>query len=170
MIDVTERSSEEKAHALEIYERDGLAATHRQTGIPKPTLHDWARAAGLDVAAIAGDTATKTLAATAARSARCDALRSELKERLLETAATLLDRVDHPHTEFKGNAAKEVHYDVAPADACRNYVTAAAICIDKYRLEVGEATDRVDVTGTAPVGARERLAEVVELELALRAS
>lgn len=138
--DVTERSPEQKAEALAIYAVSGLAEAHRQTGVPKPTLHRWANDAGLDVAAISIAHVEQTAAATEARIARCDAKRAEIRERILDAAGTMLDRIDLPHKEFRGNLATEVNYDTAPADACRSYATAFGILLDKYRLEVGEAT------------------------------
>lgn len=170
VIDVTERSPDEKAHALEVYEQHGLATAHRQTGIPKPTLHAWAVAAGLNVTQIAGEHAQRTMAATHARVARCDAMREELRERMLETAGTLLDRVDLPHVEYRGQHAVMVTYPVPPGSTCRDYVWAMAVLVDKYRLEVGEVTDRSELIGADTAQAKERLAKIIDLASERRAS
>ena len=138
----TEHSTQEKETALDIYQDRGLAAAHHATGIPRSTLHGWARAAGLDTSSIAGRTAEQTIAANIAREARCAELRTELREMLLSTAVDLLERIDQPHKEFKGVDAHEVEFDRAPAGAARDYATSAAILLDKYRLEVGEVTSR----------------------------
>jgi len=37
-----------------------------------------------------------------------------------------------------------VEFAVPPSSECRQLVTAAAILIDKYRLEVGESTGRIE--------------------------
>lgn len=136
------RTAEERTAALAVYADRGLAAAHHETGVPKSTLRDWARDAGLDLAAIAGRSAEQTAAATEASEVRCSELRVRLRELFLATAVGLLERVDAPHKEFKGNDAHEVEYESAPAGAARDYAVAAAICLDKYRLEVGEATSR----------------------------
>jgi hypothetical protein len=98
--------------------------------------------AGLDPAELAGADAERMAAANRARQARCDALRLELREMWLMTALALLERVDEPHIDFKGRDAVEVEYPTAPAGAARDLVIAAATALDKYRLEVGEATER----------------------------
>jgi transposase-like protein len=136
----TEYDADEKANALILYAEVGLSETWRQTGIPKPTIASWARRAGLPHT----DAAAKTREATLAASARADQLRAELRLMLLEKAVDLLGRMDAEHVEFKNSAKeiREVVYPIAPAQAVQNYATSAAILIDKYRLEVGEATTR----------------------------
>lgn len=164
-----ERSAEERTHALAVYAERGIGAAHRETGIPKPTLHRWATDAGLNVTEIAGAAAVQTMAATEQRRARCEALRVELREQLLETAGTLLDRVDHAYVDFRGKEADEVVFPTPPANACRDYVVAAAVLIDKYRLEAGESTDRVEVHGREGDD-EQRLAKIMELVQDRRAS
>lgn len=135
-----EYSEEEKAAALALYQSVGLADAWRQTGIPKPTIASWARRGGLPHT----DAASTTREATIAASARADQLRAELRLGLLEHAVDLLQRIDSPHVEFKNSAKeiREVVYPLPPAAAVQNYATSVAILIDKYRLEVGEATTR----------------------------
>lgn len=155
---------EEKTVALATYAERGLATAHDELGIPKATLRKWAIGAGMDTSAIAGRSVEQTQAASAARSARCEELRLELREGLLVAAADMLERLDEEHVDFRGQAAREVTFPKAPADACRNYVTSAAILIDKYRLEVGEATDRSETMALErSQQAEERLTRVVEL-------
>ena len=135
-----EYTDEEKARALELYQSVGLAEAARETDIPKPTIQSWARRAGLPHT----DAAAKTREATLAASARADQLRAEIRLKLLVKADRILDRMDEPHVEFK-NSAKEIRqvtYPTAPAAAVQNYATSVGILIDKYRLEVGEATTR----------------------------
>jgi hypothetical protein len=132
----------EKEAALALYQEVGLAEAWRRTGIPKPTIASWARRAGLPHT----DAASKTREATIAASARADQLRSEIRLKLLEKASDLLDRMDGEHIEFKNSAKeiREVVYPMAPAAAVQNYATSVGILIDKYRLEVGEATNRTE--------------------------
>lgn len=157
-------TAEEKTVALATYAEHGLARAHDEHEIPKATLRKWALGAGMDTSAIAGASADQTRAASTARSARCEMLRLELRESFLVAAADMLDRLDEEHIDFRGQQAREVTFPKAPADACRNYVTAAAILIDKYRLEVGEATDRSETLALErSAQSDERLAKVVEL-------
>lgn len=135
-----EYDAQQKADALVLYAQVGLAEAWRQTGIPKPTIASWARRAGLPHT----DAAGKTKEATIAAAARADQLRAELRVTLLEKAVDLLARMDGEHVEFKNSAKeiREVIYPIAPASAVQNYATSVGILIDKYRLEVGEATSR----------------------------
>jgi transposase-like protein len=144
-----EYSPDEKANALALYAEVGLAEAWRRTGIPKPTIASWARRAGLPHT----DASAKTREATIAAAARADQLRAELRVNLLEKAVDLLERMDAEHVEFKNSAKeiREVVYPIAPAGAVQNYATSVGILIDKYRLEVGEATSRSesrDLTST----------------------
>ena len=131
-------SAEERAEALILYASEGLAETARQTGIPKPTIASWVTRAGLPHT----DSTVKTEAATEAAQSRAKQLRADLQLRLLEKAVDLLDRMDAEHVDFKGKDADMVTYPIAPAAAVQNYATSVGILIDKYRLEMGEATTR----------------------------
>lgn len=162
-----EYTAEEKAAALALYGEVGLAEAWRQTHIPKPTIASWARRAGLPHT----DAAAKTQAATMAASARADQLRAEIRLKLLEKTSDLLDRMDAEHVEFKNSAKeiREVVYPIAPADAVRAYATSVGILIDKYRLEVGEATTRSESRDlTAQLSDDELDAAIAEAEEALR--
>jgi hypothetical protein len=160
-----EYSADEKATALNIYVSQGLAEAWRITGIPKPTIASWARRAGFPHT----DAAIKTRQATEAASARADQLRAELRVSLLEKAVDLLERMDSPHIEFKGKDSTEVTYPIAPAGAVQNYATSVGILIDKYRLEVGEATERTERRDlTANLSDDELDAAIREAEAAAR--
>lgn len=134
-----EYSMEERAVALAIYVEKGVAEAWRQTGIPKPTIASWARRGRVHTNA-----PVKTQAATAQLQANAAKLRAELRLRLLEKAADLLDRMDAEHIDFKGKDAGEVVYPIAPAGAVQNYATSVGILIEKFRLEMGEVTDRTE--------------------------
>jgi transposase-like protein len=162
-----EYSPEEKAAALKLYGEVGLAEAWRQTRIPKPTIASWARRAGLPHT----DASAKTAVATMAASARADQLRAEIRLTLLEKVADLLGRMDGEHVEFKNSAKeiREVVYPIAPAGAVQNYATSVGILLDKYRLEVGEATTRTESRDlTAELTDDELDAAIREAEDALR--
>ena len=89
---------------------------------------------------------------------------------LLERAADLLERMDEPHVEFKGKDADQVTYPMAPAAAVQNYATSAAILIDKFRLEMGEATGRQEHWSNDYADHEARsIADTIRAELARRA-
>ena len=152
--------------ALAVYLEHGLAEATRRTGLPKSTLRRWAANAGLDPATIAGATAERTAAATAAKRARCDELRADLQEEFLLVAAEALERTRHPYIEFVGVKGEQVEYPLPPAGATFQLVKTAATALDKFRLEAGEATDRTEVVGVSADEAREQLARVVDMQLA----
>ena len=56
-------TEEDRTKGLAIYQEHGLATAHRETGVPRATLHRWARAAGFDPADIVERSVTKTRAA-----------------------------------------------------------------------------------------------------------
>lgn len=160
-------TTEEKANALNLYVTVGLAEAWRTTGIPKPTIASWARRAGLPHT----DATAKTREATEAAAARAETLRAELRVKLLEKASDLLDRMDAEHIDFKGKDADTVTYPIAPASAVQNYATSVGILIDKYRLEVGEATTRSEsrsLTEDMDDHERAALRDAIDNELARR--
>lgn len=92
-----------RAAALAVYVEQGLAAAHRQTGVPKSTLRDWARAAGVSEAVAAP---VETAAATAAQLATNRSLAAQARERAIERLAS---------TALKGVVLEERLIDVASA-------------------------------------------------------
>lgn len=157
-------SEEQKSTAVALIAERGLAHAWRETGIPKPTLARWADDAGVE------RTGTeKTRAATDALRERHANLREVVRLELLEKVADLLERMDAPHTDFKGKDSDEVVYPIAPASAVQNYATSVGILIDKYRLEIGEATGRTEswTNDHADHEARD-IAEAIRQELAER--
>lgn len=134
-----EYSEAEKTHWVAKVASDGLAAAWRESGIPKPTIARWAHKAGVETYQ-----PEKTHAATEALKAMHAQRRETLKVQLLERALDLLERMDAEHVDFKGKDADTVVYPIAPAAAVQNYAMSAAILIDKFRLEMGEATGRTE--------------------------
>lgn len=149
---------EQKTEALAVYATDGLAAAVRATGIPKGTIRSWADRTGTSTVAPAERTAAAVEAATARRAE----LREDLRTKLLEKAVDMLERIDDPHVDFRGNTAERIDLERPSASDCQRYATAAAILLDKFRLEMGEATD---LAARQIVGGRQRaLAVVADLD------
>ncbi len=156
-------SDADKKRAIELVAEHGLAHAWRETGIPKPTIVGWCQDAGVE-----RSHAEQTRAAADALRARAAETRETLRLLLLEKAVDLLERMDEPHVEFKGKDADAVTYPIAPASAVQNYATSAAILIDKYRLEVGEATGRTeskDITHDLDRDTRRRITEWLDRQL-----
>lgn len=130
-------TTEQKAEALRIYVERGTAAAARETGIPQGTIGVWAFRNGLK--SISSERMRDAIEAAKLTN---EQLRSKLRTMLLEKAIDALERTDQQHIEYKGNTARQVTYDRAPHNAYRDYSISAAILLDKYRLEVGEATAR----------------------------
>jgi hypothetical protein len=80
----------------------------------------------------------------------------------------VLKRMDEPHVDFKGKDADRVVYPVAPAAAVQNYATSAAIMLDKYRLEVGEATARTESFSGMDDHERAALREAIQKAIAAK--
>ncbi len=133
-------SDQQRAAAMVHAQRHGNGAAARKFGFPRTTIQKWMQSAGVEpgTTALSG----KTAKATEASRTRREYLRERLRTRLLEEANWALDRIHKPHIDFKGDKVQKITYPVAPASAVQAYATTAGILIDKYRLEVGEATSR----------------------------
>lgn len=129
----------ERVQALALYETDGPTAVEERLGVPKQTVSDWAKAAGVR-------TVRNERTAAAVDAARLDRelVREQLRDEMLRRALDLLGRMDEPHVDFKGKDASEVTYPKPSPSGCQSYATAAAILLDKFRLEVGEVTGRTE--------------------------
>jgi len=134
-------TDEQRQEALALYVDEGPTAVEAALGIPKETVHYWATKEGLRTVRQA-----KTGAATQAVMADRALKRERLRTELVTKALDLLDRMDQPHIDYRGKDATKITFDRPPADACKAYATAAAILLDKYRLEQGEATGRHEHT------------------------
>jgi len=148
-------SDDFRAEVLAMYEVDGPAATARLYGMSVHTLKSWATRLGLH-------SGSQTKKATEAACAKNEARRTELRGLLLEYAVKLMKRMDAPHIDFKSAGALgpvQVTFPVAPAAACQNYATSVGILLDKYRLEAGQVTDRVEVLALSEIDA-----EIARLE------
>lgn len=134
-------SDEQRANALALYAKHGPAEASRRTGIPKKTIASWARRSHVQTDA----PQVMTAAIDMAKLTR-DEKRVHLQDLILEKAIDVLRRMDEPHKDFKvtKNGIQEVVFDKATSTDCKNYATSAATLVDKFRLELGEATELHD--------------------------
>lgn len=152
-----------KDEALRLYVEHGPTIAAEMVGVPTSTVKDWSQKAGLANSADAGrwdrERKSRLGKLTAEENAahqrehqewktaaviREERKRMELQEKWLDTANELLDRLNRPAEDFKGKDATHVWYEVPDARSSVELVKAAAIAIDKYRLEKGEVTDRTE--------------------------
>ncbi len=133
----TERKTEVVAYAVD----HGPAEAAKHYGIKATTVRSWCSRAG-----VATDASERTKAATESAQARRLAKREELRTLMIEKAVDLVHRMDEVHIDYRGKDADQVTFPKAPAQACQQYATAAAILLDKFRLEMGEATGRTEHT------------------------
>ncbi len=116
----------QRQDAVDLYVEHGATEAARRTGVSRRSVNEWAKAAGVTAQAKIEKTqqARDVLATTVAKD------REELRLLLLEAARTLTRRAIATNKAREGQA----------------WMTGAAIGIDKYRLEMGEATALV-ITG-----------------------
>ena len=139
-------TDEQRAEALTLYVEHGAAQAGRMLFIPPRTIRYWANQHAI---AAARD---KNLQDGSVRlQAQHDEMRQELRVRLLESALFAIDQMTAEHTDYRGKDATPVTWDVAPARDMQSYAMTVGIMLDKYRLEMGESTDRTEHTGDLAV-------------------
>lgn len=111
---MTGYTDEQKQEAIRLLEEASIWAACEAVGAHHTTIYRWY-----------GDH-VRTTGEKESSGERRRVLRDHLRDRLLEVSLAMVDRADACEN---GNHA-------------RGYMTAAAIGIDKYRLEMGEHTDR----------------------------
>lgn len=89
----TPYSVEQRAEALRLLETEGTAHAHKVTGVPKPTLTRWAKAAGIDTGEVARRRTASATEAVRARAAEVKATTVELLEGHLAQAGTFLTTI-----------------------------------------------------------------------------
>lgn len=157
---------EQRQAAIARAQQIGTGKAARELGVKRGTLAAWVNRAGLT----APSQSERTAAATAASLQHREALRVRVHTKLLRQIDRLLDRMDQPHVDFKGSGNR-VTYPKAPAAAVQNYATSVGILIDKYRLEMGEATSRSESRDlTHDDHERELLRDAIKSELARRSA
>lgn len=153
-------SEQEKAGALALLEDLSLTfyEVRDMTGISVGTLCRWAEAAGLK------RSDEKTRAASERRKTRLAAKREALAEKMLDVADEF---VDHAKDIAAGVVEVRDGVFVSGGRDARELMTAAAIALDKFRLEMGESTainESRDTNGT-----RKKLVERLDQVAAKRA-
>lgn len=124
-------TDEQRTEALSLYQDIGTTATSKRLSIPRRTILEWAKAAGLIARADAG----KTAAATAANVERVQAAWGDYREREALGA---------------GAAAVKLREGVLTASEAENErllrarAIAYGIMIDKAELLSGRATQRIE--------------------------
>jgi len=129
---------EQRAQALDVYREKGLAAAHHETGIPKPTITDWAVSVG-----IRSYGNERTAAAT-------EAIRLTREERAARLADDLLAIAEDRAKLIRA------HQVETPRDE-QTLMTVSAIAIDKSQLLAGQATSRHETTADDLVNLRDEL-------------
>lgn len=152
-------SDEDKAAALALLAdpEKTFYEVRDECGVPVSTLHRWAEAAGL------GRSDAKTDAASERRRLRLAAKREAVAEQFLDRAEDLMGRMDEPHVIGYTKDGQAVAFPMGASADCKNYMTAAAIALDKFRLEMGEHTQatRSESVQVAEV-AKSRLDELAQ--------
>lgn len=153
-----------RERALELLRVDGLAAAHHDTGVSKPTLTRWARAAGIDL----GAAAEQTRHATTARGAQLAEATTTRLEQIIELStrglvrrleanadAAELDEADLgewsaelgtylPAGEEAAAAVRRYRH-LASLEPTRDLVGTLTRAVHDLNLLRGEATERGDV-------------------------
>ncbi len=138
----------QRQEAIDLYLKHGTAEAARQTGITGRSIVRWAKASGMSQ-----DKAEQTEAAREALALKNAETRERIRVMILEKAEDILNRMDQPHIDYKA-AGKDIHkvvWDTARSGDVKNYAVSFAVLLDKYRLEMGEVTGRVETVdvGTA---------------------
>lgn len=114
----------QKAEAVALFDKVGRAEASRQTGIPGRTIGSWVKAAG-------GSAQAKIQKTEAAREVLA-AVQAEKRE---EMRVLLLDApIRHLQQAIETDRARDA----------QSWMISAGIGVDKFRLEMGEATGRTE--------------------------
>lgn len=152
-------TQEQKSQALALYKEHGPGEAARRLHIPSKTITSWANRAGVQ-----SDAPAKTAAATEMARLTRDQKREKLRGLLLDKAIDLIEDMDGK-MQVVTQRGEVVILDCLPANSKKDLATASAILIDKFRLEVGEATGREEVN--VKDAAAHALAKAAERKAAL---
>ena len=131
-------TDEQKAEAVSLYLEHGSAYAAEVVGCSQRSVYHWLGLQGLQP--------KKPDEQRAETAARHTAKRETLRELLMDRAIDMLHRMNEPHVAtimHDGDIAEIIHQKAEAAD-CKSYAVAGGILIDKYRLEMGEATARTE--------------------------
>lgn len=170
----TRWSDEQRTHALDQLATMTLAEVARDTGIPKRTISDWARAEGIETST--PQARAKTARARETLEAVTAEKRANLAAGLMADAQRLRTQLFAPTVEKRAMAiaiggdmgqgieVAEVELDrPTPTDQVK-IMTAVAIAVDKIQLLTGEATERHEHTAPNRTPEQEQeLAKVLTL-------
>ncbi len=126
---MSQYSDTQKAEAVELYLTDGTAKAAKQFGVTTRTINNWVKDAGVTSQERIEKTegAREVLAATQAEK------REELRVLLLDAPIRLVQQA----------------IDTDRARDAQSWMIAAGIGVDKFRLEMGEATGRTETVDLA---------------------
>jgi hypothetical protein len=128
---------------------EGLSANKAAEKVAKPlgvtsrSVQSWAQKAGTPLGDHSHEASTR---AREIAEAQYQAKRAALRNLLLDKVTDIIGRMDQPQIDFRGKDAAQVTFPIANASDVRNYAVAAAVLIDKMRLEAGEPTSITQAT------------------------
>ena len=170
----TRWSDEQRTHALDLLATATLSDVSRETGIPKRTIVDWAKAAGIETSS--PQARAKTARAREVLEAVTAEKRADLAAGLLADAQRLRTQLFAPVVEKRAMAialghdqGQEIEVAEVPLDRPTptdqvKIMTAVAIAVDKIQLLTGEATERHEHTAPNRTPEQEQeLAKVLTL-------
>jgi hypothetical protein len=137
-----------RTEALAIYQAKGPRAAAEETGIGRATISRWAKKAGVETQVTA-----RTQAATQASQALAQERRARIRQQLLADIEHVQSLLHTEHIDYKGKdegtgRPARVVYPLPKASDVLAYATSIGILIDKYRLEMGESTERQRIDAT----------------------
>lgn len=144
-------TAEERAAALDAYREHGLSAASSMTGVPKPTLHRWATAEGIDTDAVTERSTERNRAAAQVAASRRAYVAEEFRtEMVAQLAALAREAVAHERALLASSDLRAV-------------VGARTRAIHDLQLLTGAATGRTETLEAD----RQRALELID-ELAAR--
>lgn len=135
----------EQARGVELFHEHGATHAADLMEVSRQTIYNWVKAS-IDLEKTPEDVAREDLYQAT--------LRTSIRRRLLEKVDNILDRFDQPHYDYRGKDSVRVTWDTATSGDIRSYATSVGILIDKYRLEMGEATTHTYHEGSDDIDRR----------------
>ncbi len=117
-------SDTQRREAVDLFEKIGRAEASRQTGIPGRTIGSWAKRDGITAQASVQKTEAARLVLAASNAER----REEIRSLLLDA------QVRHLQQAIATDRARDA----------QSWMVSVGIGVDKFRLEMGEATGRTE--------------------------
>lgn len=161
--DSPEYTEAQKDAAIDRASAAGASTAAKETGINRSTIWRWMKERDLPTAA----NNARNRDAVAEVQARAAEVRARVGSKLLVRVEELLDRMTAPYQDVRSGHLRK--FTKPPANAAKDLAIAAAVLIDKYRLEMGEATTRGehrDLTGDDHES--EALRDAIKRELSTR--